>query len=112
MDRTQNVALAGPRFCRVLGAMSLMLALLLGAGSTHAASACTSDETMSKPLERRYAETPIAGGLSQSGKLLQVFSTKDGETWTVVLVRPDGVSCIVAAGRFWQTVAVKDGPQV
>jgi len=106
MTRTSNA-----RSRRALGGSLVALALLLGAG-TASAQACATFDTMSKQLEQRYAEAPVGGGLAQTGKLLQVFAAKDGSSWTVILTRPDGISCIVAAGRQWYTVARKDGPQV
>jgi hypothetical protein len=86
--------------------------LLIGANAALAEPACTSYDTMSEVLARQYAEIPVAAGLAHTGKLLQVFAAKDGSSWTVVLTRPDGVSCIVAAGRYWQIEPPKDGPQV
>jgi hypothetical protein len=105
MTRNPNAKL------RALSGSLVALALLLGAG-TASAQACAAFDTMSKQLEQRYAEVPVAGGLAQTGKLLQVFAAKDGSTWTVILTRPDGMSCIVAAGRHWWTMVPKSGPQV
>jgi hypothetical protein len=87
-------------------------ALLIGTNTAFAAPGCLSYDTMSELLAREYTETPVAAGLAQTGKLLQVFAAKDGSSWTVVLTRPDGMSCIVAAGRHWQAETPKDGPQV
>jgi hypothetical protein len=99
------------KFRRALGGSLVVLALLLGAG-TASAQACAAFDTMSKQLEQRYAEVPVAAGLAQTGKLLQVFAAKDGSTWTVILTRPDGLSCIVAAGRHWQMTVPKPGSEV
>jgi hypothetical protein len=96
----------------IVGASLVALWLLIGTSAAVAAPACTSYDTMSELLAREYTEMPVAGGLAHTGKLLQVFAAKDGSSWTVVLTRPDGMSCIVAAGRYWQTETPKDGPQV
>src|SRR5919106_1689369 len=67
---------------------------------------------ITKQLEQRYAEAPVSLGLSSAGRLVQVFSTEDGATWTLVLTRPDGLSCIVATGKYWQTATPKKlGPE-
>jgi hypothetical protein len=96
----------------VSGAIFLGLSVLLYANAALAAPVCASDEAVSKELESRYGEVPVARGLASDGKLLQVFASEDGISWTVVLTRPDGVSCIAATGRFWQTVAEKKlGPE-
>jgi hypothetical protein len=96
----------------IIFASLVALWLSIGANAAFAAPACTSYDTMSELLAREYAENPVAAGLAHTGKLLQVFAAKDGSSWTVVLTRPDGVSCIVAAGRYWQPEPPKDGPQV
>lgn len=110
MKSTSNVAPHGTGF--LLGITAVALTLMLGAAPVAAAGACAAHEAVAKQLEHRYAEAPVARGLAQSGKLLQVFSAKDGQTWTVVMIRPDGISCIVATGRFWQEVTPKAEPQV
>lgn len=97
---------------RASGGMFLGLSVLLGADAALAAPACASHEALSKQLEQRYAEVPIAMGLASSGKVIQVFASADGASWTVVLTHPDGTSCIAAAGRYWQTVTAKAlGPE-
>jgi hypothetical protein len=112
MSRPRFVEPPGTRSLRVLGAGLVALAPLLGAGAAMAASPCKKYEQMSETLERQYAEVPVGGGLASTGKLVQVFAAKDGATWTVVLTQPNGMSCIVASGRYWQAATPKDGPQV
>jgi hypothetical protein len=31
-----------------------------------------------------------------------VFASKSGETWTVTVTMPNGISCMVATGQDWQ----------
>jgi hypothetical protein len=97
---------------RVLGATGLALALLLGAHAALAQgappTACASHETMSAQLAQRFAEVPVALGLTGGGRMVvQLFASADGATWTVVLTSPDGKSCIAAAGRDWQSLPAK-----
>ncbi len=60
--------------------------------------ACHDHENVIKMLDRQYAEAPEAVGLQANGHLVQVFVSKDGASWTIVTTRPDGLTCIVAAG--------------
>ena len=55
-------------------------------------------------LDQKFAEIPAALGLQSNGHLVQVYASKDGATWTIVTTRPDGVSCIVAAGKSWESL--------
>ena len=112
MIRTFSPEKPGTAMLRVFGASLLALALPLGANTARADPACASHEAVSNQLEQRYAEVPIAMGLENNGKLVQVFASADGVSWTLVLTQPDGTSCIAASGRYWQTVTEKKlGPE-
>ena len=44
-----------------------------------------------------------------------MFTSDGGATWTIILTRPGGTSCLVAAGEAWMTLPVKvmvKGPDV
>ena len=49
-------------------------------------------------------------GLASNGKLVEVFSSDDGSTWTIVLTAPGGVSCIIAAGKYWENLPPAEEP--
>jgi hypothetical protein len=55
-------------------------------------------------LEQKFAELPSALGLQSNGHLVEVFVSSDSTSWTIVVTRPDGWSCVVAAGRYWETL--------
>ena len=55
-------------------------------------------------LNQKYSEAPSAVGVQANGHLVEVFASNDGTSWTIVVTRPDGVSCIVAVGENWETV--------
>jgi hypothetical protein len=68
--------------------------------------ACQSRDDISQLLTQRFDEVPTALGLQSNGHLIQVFVSKDGQTWTIVTTRPDGISCIVALGQHWQALEI------
>ena len=106
MSRTMITEMPRTAMLRVFGASALALGLLLAANAAVAQEPrCAIHDDISRVLEQHHAEVPVALGLSSAGKLVQVFSTEDGATWTLVLTRPDGLSCIVAAGRHWEMAA-------
>jgi hypothetical protein len=87
----------------------LTAALLAAAGSNHAQStesgpACVERADLIKHLETKYREAPTAVGLADNGSLLEVFASRDGETWTVTVTMPNGISCMVATGQQWQSL--------
>ena len=55
-------------------------------------------------LETKYKEAPVAVGVTNNGGLVEVLSTGAGETWTIIITTPQGMSCLVAAGEGWRPV--------
>jgi hypothetical protein len=66
------------------------------------APACVKRVDLIKHLSNKYHEAPAAVGLADNGSLLEVFASKSGETWTVTVTMPNGISCMVATGQNWQ----------
>ena len=87
-------------------------ALLLGAAAIcspaaagQPAAACGPHTEVIKALGDKFHETQSATALTSAGTLLEVLTASDGSTWTIVVSRPDGLSCVVAAGQNWQDKA-------
>ena len=66
--------------------------------------ACHSHADLAAMLNRKYSEAPNAVGVQANGHLVEVFASSDGTSWTIVVTRPDGVSCIVAVGEDWEAL--------
>ncbi len=64
---------------------------------------CGQRENIVKWLAASHNEGSIAFGVTISGSLVEVLSTKEGETWTIIITSSEGSSCIVAAGEGWRT---------
>jgi hypothetical protein len=84
-------------------------ALLLGAAAAgnpasadQTPTACGPHTDVIKALGSRFHETQSATALTSAGTLLEVLTADDGATWTIIVSRPDGLSCVVAAGQNWQ----------
>ncbi len=56
-------------------------------------------------LSRSYSEAPQAMGLISNGAILEVLVSKDG-SWTIIVTRPNGLSCIMAAGEAWENLPI------
>ena len=63
---------------------------------------CADRQKLLKSLSQDYKEIPKALGMSNDGNVLELISAKNGDTWTLLLTAPDGVSCVVAAGQLWE----------
>lgn len=55
-------------------------------------------------LGKLYGEATIGQGLANTGGIIELFVSKDGQTWTIVITRPDFKTCVVASGFGWEKV--------
>ncbi len=55
-------------------------------------------------LANRYAEAPIALGKASNGSLIEVLTSNSGATFTIIITMPDGRSCMMAAGEYWESM--------
>jgi hypothetical protein len=67
---------------------------------------CDARKAILSEMKGSYSENPSAIGLASNGTVVEVLSSKDG-TWTIIMTSPNGMSCLLAAGKFWQKVAAK-----
>lgn len=71
---------------------------------------CGDRAVLTNQLENEHSETQRGVGLTADGRLLEVFASPAG-TWTLLLTRPDGHTCVIGHGEHWQVTPVKDsGP--
>ena len=66
-------------------------------------SACVKRSDMLNHLSTNFDESPVAMGLTSSGKVIEVVASESG-TWTIIVTLPDGISCGVASGMSWEKV--------
>jgi len=55
-------------------------------------------------LISNWNENTVALGLGHNGTIVELTKTPDGATFTILMTWPDGRSCAVAAGEFWQSL--------
>ncbi len=80
-------------------------ALLIGGSaflpSAQAQSICGERRALVATLEKTYSETPVSVGLASNGAIIEIFASPTG-TFTIILTRPDGLTCVMASGESWQ----------
>ncbi|MEQ8814034.1 MAG: hypothetical protein RLO51_18805 [Thalassobaculum sp.] len=52
-------------------------------------------------LGREYGEVLTAAGVDAAGNLVQIYSSDDRGTWTIVVTVPGGPTCVVSSGEGW-----------
>jgi hypothetical protein len=63
---------------------------------------CASRPEILKQLSDRFKEAPVALGLAKNGSVIEVLTSEDGQTWTIMVSQPNGSSCLVAVGEGWE----------
>ena len=83
-----------------------MIAAVLWAGPSWAQAipACASRDTVLGSLAAKFSEVPVAVGIGNGGGLVEVLSSVEGDTWTIIITTPNGMSCLVAAGVGWRVL--------
>lgn len=78
------------------------------AGADSSGMGCEQRETLVGLLEHSYDEVPIAAGLEETGNVIEVLASRDGKSFTVLITRPDGVTCVAASGQHWLMLDPED----
>lgn len=88
-------------------ALSFAVAALLAAPPPAAAQgrACAERSVLVERLASGYGETRQAIGLAAGNAVVEVFASPVTGTWTIVATMPGGLSCLVASGIAWETLA-------
>ncbi len=97
----------GPLFA--VTATTFALALTGAPASAVSQPICGAHDDVASGLEKNYSESPIARGLATAGMMIEVFVSPEG-TFTIVATRPDGTSCLLAAGEAWHKLATVSAP--
>lgn len=89
-------------FCTL--AAAAVLSCARQAAADQQVTACGQRTDVVKALGDRFHEKQSAMALTSVGTMLEVLTSDNGATWTIIVSRPDGFGCIFAAGQNWQIV--------
>lgn len=62
---------------------------------------CGPRAVMVEKLTNKFGETRQGAGLINAKAAMEVWSSAKTGSWTILLSRADGVSCVIAAGKNW-----------
>ena len=66
-------------------------------------SLCGPRDSLVEYFEGEWREAPVAHGLTDANDtLVELFVSKDGRTWTLLLTHVNGQSCVIVAGHDWR----------
>ena len=83
---------------RIVVAFSAAFFMAAPAG---AQTICGDRGTVIASLEKTYSEKPVSMGLAGNGAVIEVLAAPSG-SFTIILTRPNGLSCVMAAGENWE----------
>jgi len=66
---------------------------------------CESRAAVLDYLSTKYSEAPVAMGVAKNGSLVEVLTSGAGSTFTIIVTRPNGTTCMVAAGQGWESLS-------
>ncbi len=95
-----------------VAAIAMALAVLSATFQASAQRVCGEHAVIVTSLAELYGERPFALGIESSGNLVEVLVGFEG-SWTILVIQPNGRTCVVASGEAWHTIEGKpDGPAV
>ena len=74
-------------------------------------SPCDTRDNLVALLADKYNEHRTASGVTNNGGLVEVFESRDGSTWKILLSNPQGFACVVAAGEAWKSKSLEPAGQ-
>jgi hypothetical protein len=93
-----------PIAIRSITVVALALGLLIYTAATAKAQpVCLPHEDLKEQLYANFSEAPAAIAIANNGALVQLFAKRDRSSWTLVMARPGGLSCVLVAGEDWNS---------
>jgi len=88
-----------------------LMALAAQQVSAQNARNCAPRDVVVERLASGYGETRQSIGLGAQGTMVEVFASTETGTWTITVTAPSGVTCLVASGQSFETLAEALPPQ-
>jgi len=86
----------------VRAALSAAMLANTPAAEAEGRPSCAKRDQVVRKLEERFGETLRSIGLHQTDGVVEVYSSDETGTWTILMTRPDGMSCLMSSGQMWE----------
>ena len=88
---------------RICVAVLFFVGLLAWANAAMAQERCAPRDTVIALLTEKYGEELQGGGRSESSNsIFMTFANPETGTWTIIEIRPEGVTCMKASGTMYR----------
>jgi len=88
----------------LIGGALALLGTLNAAQAQTARTICGDRDQIVDTLTGRLGETAQSWGMGPSGRIVEVFASEETGTWTITITAPNGTTCLVAAGQYWENL--------
>jgi len=85
---------------RILTGLTILAAMI--PATAFAQSNCAERDTVVEKLASGYGEEFAGGGVQNPKAIFEVWHSEEKGTWTILMTRADGTSCIMASGTNWR----------
>ncbi len=89
---------------------SALLFGMVATGPPAAAMTCAPRVDLVDRLTTQFNEVLTATGLQNARSLIEVWATPDGNSFTILVSHPNGISCVVSAGKNWTAITPMPPP--
>jgi hypothetical protein len=98
---------------RVFAVVTFAFALLLHTAATvKAQPVCMPHDDFRIELHRNFSEAPVAIAIANNGALIELYAKRDKSSWTLVMTRPGGLSCVLVAGEEWNDLRKREEARI
>lgn len=96
-------------FKRAISAALIFGAAAIGppAFAQQAQSSCGERDRIVASLQQKHGETVTGVGLAGGAAVIELWSSPETGSWTLLMTRPDGRACLMAAGQSWTGASAK-----
>ncbi len=84
-----------------LGLMVLAAGQVFAEGNRN----CAPRDLVLERLAEKYGETRQSIGLGANNAVVEVFAATNTGSWTITVTTPNGLTCLVASGKSYETLA-------
>ena len=78
------------------------LALLWTVQGQPSSPACGRHDVVVARLAEVFGEAVQSVGMTSDGMIAEIFFSDETGTWTILVTRPDNISCMLASGTLWE----------
>lgn len=87
-------------FRTVVRALTLAFIASISVAQAQEAPPCGDFVSLKKDLKQRFGESPtIVGAVPTAQVGIVILSSEGGATWTLVMVKSNGIACLMASGK-------------